>query len=132
MTSPYFANKSLAVRLKGHLVWNEHPASDAGTIWTPYPTLLIGVVQLVGEMGDFVRVYGEGGAILLFPSTTFSTSSIQVGGYGLFGFEFFFDKHLNYLIEAGGAGTGARADLVAGAPIYSNGFVINVGVRFQF
>lgn len=132
VTTPYFANKKMAVRLKGNLVWNEHLNSNSETTWSSYSNLSLGFVQSVGEINNFVRIYGEGGAILLFPSSEFSSKSIQFGGYGLFGFEFFFNKHLNYFFEAGGVGTGAKADKIVGNPIYSNGFLINVGVRTQF
>lgn len=132
ITSPYFANEKMAIRLKGNLIWNEHINSNSETTWSPYSNLSLGFVQSVGEINNFVRIYGEGGAIMLFPSTQFSSKSIQFGGYGLFGFEFFFDKHVNYFFEAGGVGTGARADKIVEKPIYSNGFLINVGVRFQF
>ncbi len=132
VTTPYFANNKTAVRLKGNLVWNEHLNSNTETTWSPYSNFSLGFVQAVGELNNFVRIYGEGGAIFLFPSTEFSTKSIQFGGYGLFGFEFFFDEHMNYFFEAGGVGTGAKADKIAENPIYSNGFLINVGVRTQF
>ena len=55
-----------------------------------------------------------------------------MGGYGLFGFEFFMNSRNNYFIEIGGVGTGAVADKVANSPIYSNGLLINVGFRHQF
>lgn len=132
MTTPYFAHEKMAVRLKANYVWNEHINSSSETTWSPYSNVSIGFVQSVGEINNFLRVYGEGGAIMLFPSSTFSSQSIQFGGYGLFGFEFFFDRHFNYFLEAGGVGTGAKADKVEGKPIYSNGFLINVGVRVQF
>lgn len=132
MTSPYFANGKMAVRLKGNLIWNEHPNGNSEATWTSYSNFSLGFVQSVGEINNFVRIYGEGGAILLFPSSEFSSKTIQFGGYGLFGFEFFLDKHVNYFIEAGGVGTGAKADKIEGNPIYSNGFLINVGIRTQF
>lgn len=132
MTSPYFASGKMAVRLRGNLVWNEHPDRQGEATWTPYSNVSLGFVQSVGEINNFVRIYGEAGAIWLFPSTEFSSQTIQFGGYGLFGFEFFFDKHMNYFFEAGGVGTGAKADKIAGKPIYSNGFLINVGIRAQF
>jgi hypothetical protein len=122
----------MAVRLKGNLIWNEHFNGNSETTWSSYSNVSLGVVQSVGEINSFARIYGEGGAIFLFPSREFSTKSIQFGGYGLFGFEFFFDKHFNYFFEAGGVGTGAKADKIAGNPIYSNGFLVNVGVRTQF
>lgn len=131
LTSSYFVNEKMAVRLRGNLVWNEHINSSSETTWSSYSNFSLGFVQSVGEINNFVRIYGEGGAIMLFPSTRFSSKSIQFGGYGLFGFEFFFDKHLNYFFEAGGVGTGAKADKVAANPIYSNGFLINVGIRAQ-
>lgn len=132
LTSPYFANQKMAVRLKGNLVWNEHLNSNSEMTWSSYSNISLGLVQSVGEINNFVRVYGEAGAIYLFPSSEFSTKSIQFGGYGLFGFEFFFNKHMNYFLEAGGIGTGAKADKIAGKPIYSNGLLFNVGIRTQF
>ncbi|MBL7963759.1 MAG: sterol desaturase family protein [Flavobacteriales bacterium] len=132
LTSPYFAHKRTAVRLRGNVLWNEHLNSASETTWSSYTNLSLGFVQKVGELGNFMRVYGEGGAIYLFPSKEFSSRSVEFGGYGLFGFEFFFDERMNYFIEAGGVGTGARADEIPTKPIYSNGFLINVGVRFQF
>jgi hypothetical protein len=53
-----------------------------------------------------------------------------MGGYGLFGFEFFFTKFGNYFIEIGAVGTGAKADKVASKPIYSNGLTVSTGMRF--
>ncbi len=132
VTTPYFANEKMAIRLKGNLVWNEHPDNNLEATWTPYSNLSIGLVQNVGEINNFLRVYGEGGTIILFPSDEFSSTSAQFGGYGLFGFEFYFHEKFNYFLEAGGVGTGARADKVAGKPIYSNGFVIQVGFRTHF
>ncbi len=132
VSSPYFSNQKMTVRLKANLVWNEHPDNNSEATWTPYSNLSIGFVQSVGEINNFVRVYGEGGAILLFPSSEFSSESTNFGGYGLFGFEFYFDEHYNYFFEAGGVGTGAREDKITGNPIYSNGFLVNVGFRAQF
>jgi hypothetical protein len=79
-----------------------------------------------------MRLYGEGGVIVLFPSSEFSSESEVLGGYGLFGFEFFFSHQSNYFIEIGGIGTGAVADKASGKPIYSNGLLINVGLRHHF
>ena len=39
------------------------------------------------------------------------------------------NKSINYFIELGGVGTGAKADKIAFKPIYSNGFLIDVGFR---
>jgi len=132
VVSPYFAHGKIAFRLKGNLMWNEHLNLDNVTVWSPYSNLSFGIVGVAGEIRDFMRLYGEGGIITLFPSSTFSTEAFVLGGYGLFGFEFFFNNHNNYFIEIGGIGTGAVAEKVSRKPIYSNGLLINVGYRYQF
>jgi hypothetical protein len=130
LTSPFFAQDHLAIRVRGNVMWNEHLADQEMT-WTPYSNLSIGVVSVAGEIGNFMRLYGEGGFLLIFPNADFSSESLETGGYGLFGFEFFFYPKGNYFIEIGGLGTGATADKVPSNPIYSNGLLINVGFRFQ-
>ena len=131
--SPYFANENVAIRLRGNLMWNQHRnVNNTATTWTPYSNVSIGIVGVAGKVGDFLRLYGEGGVIALFPSSKFSKETFLIGGYGLFGFEFFFNNHNNYFIEIGGIGTGAVADKISGEPIYSSGLIINVGYRFQF
>lgn len=131
-STPYFANEAIAFRFRGHLIWNQHLDSDIATTWSPYSNLSFGIVAVAGEIGNFMRLYGEGGTIVIFPSSNFSAESYHFGGYGLFGFEFFMNPYSNYFIELGGLGTGATADKLAGKPIYSNGFLINVGYRYQF
>jgi len=115
-------------------MFHEHPDIDENgsieTTWTPYSNISFGLIGVGGEIGNFARLYGEGGFILLLPNNEFSSESNELGGYGLFGFEFYTYEHFNYFIELGATGTGAVADKVAGNPIYSNGFLINVGFRF--
>ncbi len=53
---------------------------------------------------DRIFIYGEGGGLVLFPSATFSTEKIRMGGYGLFGFEFYPSPRFSYFIELGGMG----------------------------
>ena len=131
LTSPYFLYNSVAVRVRGNLMWHEH-VLNTETTWTPYSNLSLGVVGVGGNIGNFMRLYGEGGVMVLMPSDDFSTQSTELGGYGLFGFEFFFNPHFNYFIEIGGAGTGASADKLPTNPIYSNGLIIQAGFRIQF
>lgn len=130
LTSPYMIYDRLAVRLKGNFVWNEYINSNLESTWTAYNNLSIGLLSVAGEVGGFMRLYGEGGILMLFPSSDFSSQDTELGGYGLFGFEFFFQPNMNYYLEVGGAGTGAKADKVVGKPIYSNGLLINVGFRY--
>jgi len=144
LTSPYFANNNMAVRFRANLMFNEHfeNGSDTdgkdskddkdGTTWTPYSNLSLGFFGVAGIVADFIRLYGEGGVICILPSSEFSSDSYVMGGYGLFGFEFYTYSKFNYFIELGGLGTGASADKIPGEPIYSNGFMISTGFRIQF
>src|SRR6056297_3254991 len=129
LTSPYFANNRVAVRMRGNLAYHQHSDGEHET-WTPYFGATIGMVGVAGEILGAMRCYGEGGIIGLIPNPDFSNEEFVTGGYGIFGFEFCFDGPVSYFTEIGGAGTGASADLVPGEPIYSNGLIINAGVRF--
>lgn len=132
ITSPYFMHERLAFRVKANYLWNEHLDTNSEMTWTSYSNVSFGVVSMAKEIGGFLRLYGEGGVLFIFPAAEFSSENVNVGGYGLFGFEFFMDPHTNYFIEIGGVGSGAVADKIPGKPIYSNGLLINVGFRFQF
>lgn len=132
ITSPYFLHHRVAFRAKGNFVWNEHLNTVGETTWTSYANASIGIVGIAGEIGNFARVYGEGGFLLLTPSKDFSSSGSEHGGYGLLGFEFLTGGRSYFFMEIGAVGTGAKADVVVGKPIYSNGLLIQTGCRFQF
>lgn len=102
---------------------------DLEITWTPYTNFTLGLVGVGGTISDWARFYGEGGLILILPAEGFSSETSELGGYGLFGFEFFMNSHINYYIELGATGTGARADKLAFNPIYSNGFLVQTGFR---
>jgi hypothetical protein len=129
-TSPFIVHNSLALRARGNFMFYEHPEHGT-TTWTPYSNASLGVVGVGGYIANFMRLYGEGGVIFLFPAADFSSESFQIGGYGLFGFEFFMTPMTNYFVEIGGVGTGAVADKVENEPIYSNGLLISTGFRIQ-
>ncbi len=130
--SPFFANKMMAARLRGNLMWHQHLCvEDEEIVWSPYFNLSLGLFSVAAEVGGFMRLYGEGGVICLFPSDEFSSDTYSLGGFGLFGFEFFMSDYFSYLIEIGGVGIGAKADKIPHKPIYSNGLIINTGFRVQ-
>ena len=131
ITSPYVFNNKLAIRARANFVWNEH-LDGIETTWTPYTNISLGLIGVGGKINDYIRLYGEGGVILLLPSDEFSDGEMVSGGYGLFGFEFYHFRNLNYFIEIGGVGTGARENTIATRPIYSNGLMINAGLRVHF
>ncbi len=128
--SPYFLYNNIAFRLRANLMYNEY-VQNQETIWTPYSNLMFGVVSGRTKISDAICLYGEGGMILIFPDENFSSASNEIGGYGLFGFEFYHSAEFNYFIEMGGVGVEAVADKVENKPLYSNGLLINVGFRIQ-
>ena len=130
ITSPYFLYENVALRLRGNLMYYEHVMNGEVT-WTPYSQFSLGVASVGGRVGNFMRLYGEGGVMMILPSNDFSAESTDWGGYGIFGFEFFMQPHFNYFIEIGGVGSGARADKIPTNPIYSNGLIIQTGFRIQ-
>jgi hypothetical protein len=130
-TSPFFLFDHAAVRVKANQMWFEHMDESAEVKWTSYQNLSIGLIGVSGYVGDFARVYSEGGVIWLFPSSDFSDKKSEFGGYGLVGLEVF-TAGPSVFVEGGGMGTGAQATELTGSPIYSNGFVTSVGLRFHF
>ncbi|MCB0809546.1 MAG: hypothetical protein KDB96_09735 [Flavobacteriales bacterium] len=137
LSSPYFGGRfHMAVRAQFNVAWLDHldPAS-LETTWTAYRNGRLGVVFGTPVQGGFFRYYGEAGILVVFPDEAFSTSDNELGGYGLFGFEFLFNEGglsgRAFFFELGGVGTGANADKVPGNPIYSNGLILNAGVRFH-
>ena len=128
LVSPYFANSKAAVRAGGNLQWFQHTEGNEIT-WSPYGSMQVGIRGRQPVIDDRVFIYGEGGALILFPGSKFSSESTRFGGYGLFGFELYTSQRFSYFIELGGAGAGARADKLPLKPIYSNGFVATAGFR---
>jgi len=128
LISPYFANSKVALKLGANFQWLEH-YNGSETTWTPYQNVQVGIRGRNPIVEDKVFIYGEGGIVTILTNDKFSSKSSQFGGYGLFGFEFKPTQKFAYFIELGGIGTGAIADKVVSKPIYSNGFLTNVGFR---
>lgn len=62
LTSPYFANQRIALRARGNLMFHEH-LQNQETTWSPYLNSTFGVAGKTGQVGDSIRLYGEGGII---------------------------------------------------------------------
>ncbi len=95
-----------------------------------YTNFSIGLVGVGGMVGERIRLYGEGGILIINASKEISTEKTPIGAYGIFGFEFFLTKKLNYFIELGGTGIEATADKTLYSPTYSNGFLTVAGLRY--
>ncbi len=134
VTSPYFFNDRVAVRLSVNTMYFEGiPAGRTGMDWMPYTVYKLGLLGASTVVNDLFRLYGEGGFLYIVPNSRFSEKN-SLGGYGHFGFEFFMDQNapLCYFIELGSVGSGTRAEKIAGKPYYAAGFAAAVGLRYHF
>jgi hypothetical protein len=131
ITSPYFANSIMAIRLRGNFMYFEH-FTQSTSIKASYNNLTLGLVSGKTKISNSIALYGEGGLLAIFPSSDFSTNKFEIGGYGLFGFEFYFSPEFSYFLEAGGLGAGSSANKLPTNPAYSDGFLISVGFRLNF
>lgn len=131
VSSPFFANDSVAIRGAATQAFYEGTVDEetGEQKWTGFGVYKLGVVGGRIVRG-FMRMYGFGGLAYVTPAKKFSDKSSVTGGFGGFGFEFISDRDLNYFIELGSIGTGARADKLPGKPIYANGFLQTVGFRY--
>ena len=118
----------MAIRGGANFQWFEN-FNGTETTLTTYHNFQLGIRGRSIIVSDKMFIYGEGGFITILPNSDVSSKSTDFGGYGLFGFEFIFNKNFAYFIELGGVGTGAKADKILGKPIFSNGFLTTVGFR---
>ena len=135
-SSPAFFDGKARITAGGGVAWYPYGTNASGDQdWVPF-----GHSRVVVESGHRVgraplRLYGFGGAMLVFRSERLSDEVLAVAGIGGFGFEFFpptntIDAPVSYFIEIGGVGSGARATNLPGHPILLNGFLVQSGVRF--
>ena len=133
LTTPYLIKEYVAVRIRTNMMYLQHADQETlKDVFTPYVNISVGVFGHRAMIHENIALYGEGGVIGILPSSDFSSEDFHIGGYGLFGFEFYFDPQFSYFFEAGGVGVDARADKIAGEQIYSNGFLTSVGFRITF
>ena len=130
LSSASFLKNSITVRLRLNAMFYEYVSEDLKTEWEPYGNIMLGFSSS-HHISEAVALYGEGGVIGVLPSNKFSDSDFVIGGYGLFGFEFYFADEFCYFFEAGAVGIGATADKIPTEPIYSNGFVMSVGWKLK-
>jgi hypothetical protein len=126
--SPYFFKETIAIKAGLNNQWLQH-FDGTETIQTAYQNIQLGMRGRSHMITHNISLYGEGGVFIILPNSNFSSHSLELGGYGLFGFEFRIVPRFAYFIELGGVGIGATADKIAGKPIYSNGFLTHAGIK---
>ncbi len=128
LTSPWVLGNHAAIRLWALGLF--HTGS-----WQPYYGFRFGLIGGSLMETAAIRLYGEGGVLMVIPSSSFDSDTTIWGGYGLFGFEFFAYRPghgLAFYIELGSNGVDARAEKEAGSPMYLNGFETSAGLRYYF
>lgn len=128
LVSPRFLGNAFAISATGKL--NYVSSAD----WEPYGFAALSVLAGITSPTPTSNLYGKAGVVAIMPGDAVATDAVALGALGAFGFEFFFTQRRrgSYFIELGGVGTGAEADAISGSPIYANGFLANVGVRYYF
>ncbi len=121
LTSPFII-KRMAFRLRGNLQFVD-------PTWSPYGHLTLSFVNKYEVIKDKLDVYGEGGGGIIFANRSVSTDAVYGCGFGIFGVEFHPITPLGFYFEMGGMGSGAST---ATGEVYSNGFILNTGMRFYF
>ena len=130
ITTPYFIGGKIALRGSANIQWLQSVSTAYLTYnWLAYQNYKIGLLGKGVPVTDHINIYGEGGFAFILPNKEFSNEQLIVGGYGIFGFEFFANKSFCYYLELGGIGTGATAEISMNKPIYSSGFTTSVGMR---
>lgn len=100
--------------------------------WSDFYTFSAGLANRPAMISDKIGLYGGGGVMMILPNKEFSSVKQEWAGYGLFGFNFYFDPGFSYFIEAGSVGSGARAEESDNERIYANGFFFQVGFKIHF
>jgi hypothetical protein len=71
---------------------------------------------------NLLRLYGGGGVQVFAPVTGTNSSKASVGGGGAFGFEFFLNDRLSWILEVGGSSGAAGSN--------SSGATVTAGLQF--
>lgn len=129
--SPYFANDYLAIRLRANYQYFEYVDQEK-TTWDGYLHFNLGLVSASYSISEKLRLYSEGGVVLVTSAFGLDENELHFGGYGLFGFEFHYSPGSTCFIELGGQGVSAIAEELPNQPFYSNGFTMSVGTRYYF
>jgi hypothetical protein len=136
VTSPVLFNGNARITVGGGIAWYPYGVNTAeDQDWIPFGQSRV-TIEVGRRLRDTpLRLYGFGGAMIVFRPQRLAGEMLAPAGVGGFGFEFFMtgqtrDGPVSYFIELGGVGGGARATSLAGRPILLNGFLIQAGFRF--
>lgn len=118
------------VRVAGNWHWLEVPG-ETGPQLADFQTFRIGLASDGWQVAEKIRVYGEGGTLLIHAGSKLSDKALTPGGYGLFGFEFFTNRAggSSLYLEMGATSAGLRVERPDGIPRFGAGFLLGAGFR---
>lgn len=132
MLSPTFLG-NFRLKASYNINWLTHLNNDGFSTWSAYSSFNYGT-RYQKLISNNLNIYAEGGPQILINPNSISSEKVNFGGYGLFGFEFFFNdkssSNTSCFLELGASGNNSRADKVITKPKIANGFITSVGVRF--
>jgi hypothetical protein len=133
VSSPFY--QGMAIRLKSQMMVHEYLNDNTGqTSLAYYAATSAGLAFVIGRIGETVRIYGEGGPVMVLPSSEFTSDNLTFGGYLIMGSEWIASRsrtYLSFFLETGYGGTLARADLARNSPYFATGFLLNAGIRLR-
>lgn len=104
------------------------------SIWTPYSNFYFGT-RYQFAITKNIDTYVEAGPQMLINPSSISSESINVGGYGLVGVEYFIgasaNRHVSFFLELGAAGNNSKADKVPAEPKIATGFTSSIGFHYN-
>ncbi|MEZ4983719.1 MAG: hypothetical protein R2795_01565 [Saprospiraceae bacterium] len=120
----------VSLRLTASNHWLTYQQAET-SVSTTYQIVRLGTAPMGWFVADRMRVYGEGGVSVLFPSAELSATRQTVGGYGVFGFECFVQEAYgsSLYFEIGGTSAGAQTSSTIEQPSFGAGLLINAGFR---
>lgn len=119
-----------SLRVAGHWHWLDVPSENNSRL-ADFQTIRLGTAPDGWRVAEKIKVYGEGGVLLLIADRTLSNKSFTPGGYGLFGFEFFTNEigGSALYLEMGATSSGLRVERPEGVPRFGAGFLLGAGFR---
>jgi len=130
LSSPRIFRESVQIRLRANAMLFDY-VENSETAYTPYFSFLLGASSATAKISEVIGLYGEGGVAFILPSDEVSSEQLHIGGYGIFGFEFYFFDGFTYFLEAGGVGIEAKTDRLPIKQNYFNGFLTTVGLKVK-
>jgi hypothetical protein len=104
------------------------------SISTPYANLYFGTRYQLAITKN-IDTYFEAGTQMLINPSSISSESINVGGYGLVGVEYFIpasaNRNFSFFLEIGAAGNNSKADKVPTEPKIATGFTSSIGFHYN-